>query len=224
MKDISNSNFGLLIAYALPGFVVVWALDGAWAPLAVCSDASCNTAASMYSFFNTTIASLAAGMGVSAIRYVMIDSLYSALGISRPDVDGTRLQANLGAVSTSIEQHYRYYQFHANMLVAGLIAYGVHLYRLHTFPGLLELLLLGMAGIFWLTARDNLTKYYRTLTSIFSPYTSEIDIMSNGMSHEHKAAKPQPKRETAEAAERTRREIDRDTKADQASIQTANNK
>jgi len=180
MKDISNSNFGLLIAYALPGFVVVWAVGGVWPPTHATADA----VASIITVFNTTVAAIAAGMVVSAIRFVVIDSLFTALGLRRPPADSTALQQNLGAVTTSIDQHYRYYQFHANMLVAGVIAYAAHRLPFIATPGLPELVLIALAGVFWLTARDNLTKYYRHLSTIRSPYPIEAPTMSNGMHHD----------------------------------------
>ena len=70
MKDISNSNFGLLIAYALPGFVVIWGLSGIWPMVAGCmSDVEpCANIPSLVGFLNSTIAAVAAGMTVSAIR------------------------------------------------------------------------------------------------------------------------------------------------------------
>jgi hypothetical protein len=192
MKDISTSNFGLLIAYALPGYIVVWGIGSVLQPEGICTGPGCSSVASLVGFMTTTVAAVAAGMAVSAVRYVLIDSIHSALGLRRPPADGTALQHNHAAVTTSIEQHYRYYQFHANMLIAGAIAYAAHLYTLYTFPGLLELLLVGLAGTFWLAARDNLSKYYHDIATIRSPYTNGVHAMSNGKHHDDPKPPRQP--------------------------------
>ncbi len=191
MNDISNSNFGLLIAYALPGFVVVWSIQHLFQPAGVCTEVACSTGSSIFSFLNITVAAIAAGMAVSAVRYVLIDSIHSLLGLKRPQTDGASLQHNLNAVTTSVEQHYRYYQFHANMLIAGVIAVVARQEGIVTHPTAVPLVLITLAGIFWLAARDNLTKYYRTISTIASPYI-EASPMSNGMHHEHEPPKRRP--------------------------------
>lgn len=181
MKDITYTQFGLLIAYLLPGFVVIWGISGLWpvAPLCSGDTEACATIPSLVWFFNTTLGAITAGMAVSAIRFVLVDTVNHLTGLKRPHVDGHVLQKNLGAVNTVIDHHYRHYQFHANLLVAGMIAYGVHLYKTMTITGLPEVLLIILAVIFWLTARDNLRKYYTSLATFNTK--ERDDTMSNGM-------------------------------------------
>jgi hypothetical protein len=181
MKEITYTHFGLLIAYLLPGFVVIWGISGLWpvAPICPSDSEACATIPSLVGFFNTTLGAITAGMVVSAIRFIMVDTANHLTGLKRPQVDGYVLQQNLGAVDTVIDHHYRHYQFHANLLVAGVIAYGVHLFKTLAFTGLPEVLLIILAIIFWLTARDNLRKYYASLSTFNN--NERDDTMSNGM-------------------------------------------
>ena len=192
MKEITYTHFGLLIAYVLPGFVVVWGLSGLWPITPVCTSdtAVCATVPSLIGFFNTTIGAITAGMVVSSLRFVLIDTINHLTGLKRPELDGDTLQDNLDAVNTVVDHHYRYYQFHSNLLIAGLIAYGAHLYKDLTFMGLPEILLALLAVSFWLTARNNLKKYYAH-RGTFTTKNKET-AMSNGMGkHKEKAGTEQ---------------------------------
>ncbi|MEM7577274.1 MAG: hypothetical protein AAF328_07335 [Planctomycetota bacterium] len=177
MNDISTSNFGLLIAYAIPGFIVVWALQGWWPGVSV------NAAAlpSLLAFLNSTVAAIAAGMAVSAVRFVLVDSFHHATGLRRPAWNGRAVQANLDAINTAVQQFYRHYQFHSNTLVA--LAVALVLYRLDASVGIgwLDAGWLLLILVFWVGARNNLARYYEYLTSILTP--SEI-LMTNGMHHD----------------------------------------
>lgn len=190
MKDM-NSNFGLLIAYALPGFVAIWGLSGIWPAVIGCANGAgaCDTVPSLVGFLNSTVAAIAAGMAVSAIRFVVIDEIHERTGLRRPRWNGVALQNNLAAVRSVVDHHYRYYQFHANMIVAGVIAYEAHLYDARTVAGLTEVLLVALAVVFWITSRDNLRKYYQNLDAIFDTQPKGRTTMSNGMSNEHDGAK-----------------------------------
>jgi len=215
MKDISNSNFGLLIAYALPGFVVIWGISGVWPVSPGCfgSAASCSAVPSLIGFLNSTVAAIAAGMAVSAVRFMVIDTVHHLTNLKRPSIQGADLHQNFEAVSLAVEHHYRHYQFHANMLIAGLIAYGAYLHH-HAFTfGLIEVLILILAATFWITGRDNLRKYYHTLNTIPPEVTPEItpemeQTMSNGMTSENHRKDKQSKQDktTKEAKDKAQKQ------------------
>lgn len=190
MKDM-NSNFGLLIAYALPGFVTLWGLSGIWPTAIECAMGAngCEALLSLVGFLNSTVAATATGMAVSAIRFVLIDSIHERSGLKRPKWNGVALQNNLAAVQTVVDQHYRYYQFHANMIVAVVLAYAAHLYHTRYLLGLLLVLVSALTTVFWIASRDNLKKYYENLDAIFHPQSKESLNMSNGMSHHHEDSK-----------------------------------
>ena len=140
-----------------------------------------------------TVAAVAAGMVVSTTRFILIDTAHHLTGLKRPVWNGAILQANIAAMNTLIEQHYRYYQFHANMLVAGLVVLAGQLYQNSFGIGLVEVTLIALTVIFWVGSRDNLKKYYSNLHAIFNPLHEKESSMTNGMHHDHEEKKTKTK-------------------------------
>ena len=163
MSELSHKNFGLLIAYVLPGFVALWGISQFSPTVESWIATSGQGAPTIAGFLYVTLASLAAGLTVSAVRWVIIDRLHHATGLKPPRWEFANLDDRLQGFLALVENHYRYYQFYANSLVAGAMAYAAHFSR-HSInlcqPSwptfgfiLLELVLL--AG-----SRDSLRKYY----------------------------------------------------------------
>jgi hypothetical protein len=163
MSELSHKNFGLLIAYVLPGFVALWGISQFSPTVESWIATSGQGAPTIAGFLYGTLASLAAGLTVSAVRWVIIDRLHHATGLKPPRLEFANLDDRLQGFLALVENHYRYYQFYANSLVAGMMAYTACFSR-HSInlcqPSwptlgfiLLELVLL--AG-----SRDSLRKYY----------------------------------------------------------------
>jgi hypothetical protein len=112
--------------------------------------------------FYVSIASVAVGMTVSAVRWAVVDWLHAATGLTRPAWDDSRLNEQLPAFEALVENHYRYYQFYANMLVALALAYPT--WRLATQAAAFcwaDLGFLFIEGVFLAASRDALRNYYR---------------------------------------------------------------
>ncbi|QDT38387.1 hypothetical protein [Stratiformator vulcanicus] len=164
MKEISLNNFGLLIAYLVPGFVTLWGVSFSSPTVNAWLGGSTADAPTLGGFLYVTIASLAAGLTVSTVRWLVIDTLHHLTGIRRPSWDFSRLQENIDAFDRLIEIHYRYYQFHANGLVAVVIAYfgrRIGLGFWSTPFGMAEVACLLVVPILFAGSRDTLSKYYR---------------------------------------------------------------
>jgi hypothetical protein len=191
MKDISTSNFGLLIAFALPGFVALWGISGIWPMELGCliGTDGCTTTITLVGFFNSTIAALAAGMVIGAIRFVLIDTLHALTGLRRPVWNGQAFGSNLEAVKTMVQEHYRFYQFYSGMLIAVLLAYAAHLHRESFTLGIPVLLIALLLAVFWIASRDSLGKYYTGLERLLTHPANGDSSMTNGMSTEHKDPK-----------------------------------
>ena len=69
-------------------------------------------------FLYLTVASLAAGMTVSAIRWAVVDTLHSLTGLPLPPLDFSRLGKNVAAYGLLIQIHYVHYQFYSNEAIA----------------------------------------------------------------------------------------------------------
>jgi hypothetical protein len=152
----SINNFGLLIAYIIPGFTALKGLPyladsrGSWG--AITGDSTATVA----DFLFGTIEAVTAGLTVSTVRWLVLDSLHHRTGIKAPAWDFALLERNVAAFELLVHIHYRYYKSYANMVIALLWSYASQGYSLG-WRGVPYLLL---AGLFFLGSRDCLAKYY----------------------------------------------------------------
>jgi hypothetical protein len=160
LKDVTEKNFGLLIAYMLPGAVALIGISARSATVRGWLQTPSEVVPSVGSFLYVTLASVAAGMTASAIRWALIDTLHHRTGTIKPAWDDSKLVDRLEAFEAIVEAHYRYYQFHSNMLVAMLFSY--ILWRPSLGTGLLwsDLGILLLSAVFFAVSRDNLRRYY----------------------------------------------------------------
>ena len=162
MPSVSNANFGPLVAYLVPGATVLFGLNPfsptlrSWLAMAPADPPTIG------GFLYLTVAALAVGMTVSAVRWALIDAFHHLTGIPCPPLDFGSLGRNVEAFSLLIEIHYRHYQFYANMVVALIVAYAC--YRVKpggaSTLGWADLGFLLLEAVFLLASRDTLRKYY----------------------------------------------------------------
>lgn len=160
MPDITRNNFGLVIAYVIPGFVALWGAGSVSPIVRSWLQPMPNLPASLESVFFVTLASVAAGMTASAIRFATIDQIHHWTGLRRPVWDDRRLQRNLQAFDAVVEDHYRFYQFHANSAVSLAFVFLTWWFTTTLHPVFLTLGFIGIEAILLATSRDNLAKYY----------------------------------------------------------------
>lgn len=181
MTEVSGKNFGLLIAYVLPGFVSLWGVSH-FSPMVsgwlASSSSAAGSAATVGGFLYVTLASVAAGLTASTVRWAVIDRLHDLTGIKRPSWDDSRLQECLGAFEALVENHYRYYQFYGNMLVAmlflfaaRLIATGHHIADVNP----LDCAILTIGVLYWAGSRDTLRNYYSRAEILLGTKEREVD-------------------------------------------------
>jgi len=168
-EENSLTNFGLLIAYVLPGFTALQGFpllsraSSPWGMGPVLDP-------TLPAFFSGTIEALAAGLTVSAVRWLVIDTLHRHTGLPRPNRDFARLDTNVAAYEFLGTIHYRYYKFYANMVVALIWAYATREYVL----GWRGLFSLPLVVLFFLASRDSLRKYYERTASLLGPPTKLV--------------------------------------------------
>lgn len=170
MDSITNDSFGPLVAYLLPGATALLGLRPYFPMLQNWFAALPADAPTLGGFLYLTIASLAAGMTVSAIRWAIIDKIHSVTGVSAPSLDFSRLQGNVDGFELLIEIHYRHYQFYANMQVASVIAYFAYraYYGFLNSNHWMDAGFLAIEAIFFLASRDTLRKYYQRSGQLLS--------------------------------------------------------
>lgn len=190
MRDVTSDNFGLLIAYLIPGFITLWSLQSLMPGAAIILGIPADGDPTIGGFLYGTLGSTAAGLIISAIRWAIIDQLYHRTGIPPPAWDFRKLQANLGAFDSHVQDHYRYFQFYANSLIAIGIGYCCHLVTTSRLPGqggIWDVAIIGILVVLVLGSRDSLKKYYdRTGALLARPSKSvrsdqKVDRAKNGL-------------------------------------------
>jgi len=161
-QSISDSNFGPLIAYLVPGATVLLGISQFVPAVHEWFAVAPADAPTISGFLYLTIAALAAGMIVSAVRWVVIDFIHSRTGLPMPPLDFAKLGQNVDAFALLIRIHYQYYQFAANMLVATAIAYVCYRVKVGSVlpVGWLDVGVVAVEVVFYVTSRDTLRKYY----------------------------------------------------------------
>jgi hypothetical protein len=154
-SDDTADHFGLLIAYVLPGFTALQGLPFL-APYPVSWGQSVPDTPGLTSFLSGTLAATAAGLTVSAVRWLLIDTIHHRTGVRPPPWDFARLAEEPAAFALLVRIHYRYYKFYANMVVALVWAYLAGGYALGWRGEWYWIL----AALFFLGSRDALKKYY----------------------------------------------------------------
>lgn len=163
MNNVTSANFGLLIAYVLPGFVLLWAATPLFAMIGVGTGTSFGSPLSVGDFLNSTVAAVAAGMTVSTLRWLLLDSLHHRTGVRPPAWDFSLLGERASGFGVVVEHYYRYYQFQANTLVSLLLVLGLR--RLPPSGpsgkfGWIDLGLVVLVPLFFVGSRDSLRRYY----------------------------------------------------------------
>jgi hypothetical protein len=171
VQNISNDTFGPLVAYLLPGATALAGLSPFLPAVRTWLAAAPGDAPTIGGFLYLTVAALAAGMTVSAVRWLVVDGLHARTGLPPPALDYSRLGENVGAFRLLIDIHYTYYRFYANMLVALAVAWAGYRAGLGWAapPGLPDFAVFVLAPVFFATSRDNLRKYYARSAQLLQP-------------------------------------------------------
>jgi hypothetical protein len=170
MQSITDANFGPLIGYLVPGATVLLGFSQFSPTLSSWFATTPADAPTIGGFLYLTVASIAAGMTVSAIRWAVVDRLHSWTGVRLPALDFSKLGQQVEAFAILIDIHYKHYLFYANMFVASAIAYICYRVKLgRTFSvGWSDLAFLFLEVVFFATSRDTLRKYYTRGQQLFA--------------------------------------------------------
>jgi len=160
MDESTERFFGFTIAYILPGFVSLWGASSLSPILANWLSAEPQSNPAIGGVLYAVLASLAAGMTISAARWALIDTLHHHTGVPFPHPDFSKVQEKFEAYRLAIELYYRHYQFHANMFVAIAIAETCRIWSGHR-PTIAEIGVVAVIeALQLLSSRDCLTRYY----------------------------------------------------------------
>ena len=172
MRETYSLNFGLLVAYLVPGFVVLWGVSFYSPVVNTWLFAPPANLPTVGGLLYVTVGSLAAGMTVSAVRWAAFDTLHHWTGVVPPRWNFAALPEKLEAYQALIEIHYRYYQLHSHLLLAFAFAYGARFFatpwRVYRV-GVVDLGFIIVTVVLFLAARDALKLYYRRAGELLKP-------------------------------------------------------
>jgi hypothetical protein len=214
MSELSDRNFGILIAYVLPGFIALWGVSCLSPTVESWISTSQQASPSVAGFCYVSLASLAAGLSVSAVRWALLDTLHHATGIAPPDWRFAALNDKLPGFLALVENHYRYYQFYAGMYVAVAFSFVTHEIvedgRLFDGPWL-SVAVIAIELVFFTASRDSLRKYYHRVGSLLGtlPLDERTTRMTNGFHHKPDATEKAvaKKRQPARAKAKGKKQI-----------------
>jgi len=166
MQNETFFDFGLVIAYILPGCLILTGLSFVNPHIATWISGSLGTAA-LGGFLFVILAAVGAGLTASTVRWLLVDFIHHRTGIAPHHGDFHKLAERTEAYSFLIEIHYRYYQFYANTLIAGWFAYGC--WRLQELDwGFIDGAVLPFSLLFWAASRNTLRNYYIKTKALLS--------------------------------------------------------
>lgn len=174
MSTVTRDNFGPLIAYLVPGATALWGISYFVPLLRSWFIVTEPDVPSLGGFLYLTLASVAAGMTVNAIRWGILDTIHSMTGMPPPPIDFSGLGKNVEAYTLLIEIHYNHYQYHANMAIATAIAYVCYRINLGSLTqwGFADLGVFALEVIFIAMSRDTLRKYHLRGSQVLAARTS----------------------------------------------------
>jgi hypothetical protein len=165
MGELSARNFGLVIAYLIPGFLALWGLSFYSPAISEWLRGVGPGGPSVGGFLYVLLASIAAGMTVSGVRWAVLDRCHAMTGLTRPHLNFGNLPGRLDVFEQINEHHYRYYQFYGNSLIA--LAFTYPTLRLHGGGGwAADLGFLFIEVVFAAGSRDALRNFYRRATQL----------------------------------------------------------
>lgn len=179
----TTRQFGLLIAYVLPGFVALgglaplFPLVARWLQPVESSDLGLGPP--LYA----VLAATAIGLMLSCFRWVLVDHINHLTGVKRPAWDDSRLDHVLGGFDYLVQNHFRYYEFCGNTLMALLLAYGLDR-SLGTLPFLGAATDVGtaiVALVLFLASRNALKNYYHRTNRLIGRSFNESENISCSM-------------------------------------------
>jgi hypothetical protein len=174
MRPVTHQNLGVVIAYLLPGFLVLWSLSLSVPTIGAWLSAPADGAPTIGGFFYATLTSLGLGILVNMVRALVVDPLHHQTGVTKRDWSYAVLQQHIAAIEFLVVHQFRYYQFAGNMLLAVLVSYvAVELQYVGWSPWLFVLVAV-VELLLWFGSRSHLRTYYIRLGEILGGREGEL--------------------------------------------------
>ncbi|GIW76476.1 MAG: hypothetical protein KatS3mg104_1539 [Phycisphaerae bacterium] len=189
MKDSSASRtFGVTVAYVLPGFLTLFVISPVVPAIAQwlqpVGQSDWELAPPLYAILAATLI----GMVLSCFRWVLLDPLHQCLGINRPEWDDERLGESLEGFDYLVLNHYRYYEFCSNTLLAAAGGYLLNrvLGTADWLNWITDVAVVAICVVLFAASHSALKNYYARTGKLLGFSTSRSsgdNIMYNGNDH-----------------------------------------
>lgn len=169
MQQVTSDTFGPLVAYLAPGATVLLGVSQ-FSPLVQSWFLTVpDGAPTIGGFLFLTVASIAVGMTVSAVRWLIVDTLHGWTGLPLPRLNFSLLDKNVAAFSLLINIHYLHYLHYSNMAIAIAFTYGCYRVKFWaTGFGWLDVAFVVLEIVFIAASRDTLARYYARSQQLLS--------------------------------------------------------
>lgn len=168
----SLNDFGLVIAYVIPGLTCLYGTSYLSTDLNVWMSLSSLNTMSIASFILLTVVSVGAGLIVHTLRWLLLDSFHHVTGVRPKKWDFTLFSANITAYDTLTENHYRYHQFYGGMVISLMWTLVTRSIALSLKFDAFDMAIICMVFLMSWGSRDTLSKYYARLDAILTPASS----------------------------------------------------
>ena len=166
VRDLTNGNFGILIAYVLPGAVALWGVSYFSPAVTGWLGRAASNAPTVGGFLYVTLAAVGAGLTASTVRWMVVDTVHHLTGIPRPRWDFSQFDQKVAGYDKLGEVHYKYYEFYGDVLVSLVFSWFCRRLALGFWSAPLEwldLAFLVLGGIFFAGSRDTFRTYNQRL-------------------------------------------------------------
>ena len=165
MKDVNSGNFGLLIAYLIPGFIALFGVAHLSPTLSTWLSTTPVSGPTMSGFLFSTFAATGAGLVVNAVRWHLVDPIHYVTGVPRKTWDYPRLPNQVQAFQFLITNQFRYYECYANTMVSVAFAVGVWLTTSSVLTAEFCATILVIEFVLWSASRRTLSNYHRRIAA-----------------------------------------------------------
>jgi hypothetical protein len=170
MKAIESLDFGLIIAYVIPGFVTLYTISLYSEP--VRSLLGGNTYVPQAGAIIPLIfLAIAVGIAVNALAWATLRHVIQATGVPRPDLNYALLTKEKSvAFQEIIQSDFRYYQYYTNTLTAFLLlCMGYVLRSVANRVEVLWLVATVLIVVLFFASRDSLQRSYSAIGALLTP-------------------------------------------------------
>jgi hypothetical protein len=170
VEEALHRSFGYVIAYILPGLVALYGCRVFQPDWAGIQPPACGGELALSAWILLLLGALGVGLIVSALRWLTIDTLHQATGLSAPRVDFGRLHDQLDVFLVAVEHSYRYYQFYSNLAISLVFVTAVHLSASTTpWSWKIYATICALLALLLAASRDCLRRYYDRLSQLLDP-------------------------------------------------------